>query len=99
LSTPRLELISLDGALQAISLTGAAPGLPSYTVTDQGDLVAGAYLKAPGLGAQIATMASAQIGNAQYLWVSETGRSGIDCYRVTGASSLRAEPAHSAAGA
>ena len=87
-----MELIEMDGALRAISMTGAAAGLPSYSVDSSGNIAASTkYLEAPGLGRQINAMTSIEMGGEHYVFAAEAGQPGMRSFRVTGATSLEAE--------
>jgi Ca2+-binding RTX toxin-like protein len=93
-----LEVLTLDGTPRAISLTGAAPGLPSYAIGGDGTLTpAPTYLSAEGLGRQVSAMATSQIDGQTHLWVAQAGQAGISSYRISDGTTLAAPATGSAA--
>lgn len=95
----QLELIDMNGTVQAVSLTGATAGLPSYEIGAQGTLNGGTeYLSANGLSQSVTAMTSARIDGQQYLWVVAEDQAGMSCFKITENDRLQRHPDGAAGG-
>ena len=90
----QLEVIELEGSLQAVSLSGTGAGLPSYQLDSAGGLAAGTdYLGAANLGSQLSALSAVNIGGQDYLYVAEVGSvpgaGALQYYRLDNDGALR----------
>lgn len=87
-----LEVIELEGTMQAVSLSGNGAGLPSYELDSNGALATATdYLSATGLGTQVAALSAVTIGGEDYLYVAESGDTAgaLQYYRMDSTGVLR----------
>jgi len=90
----QLEVIELDGTMQAVSLSGAGAGLPSYQLDSAGALASGTdYLSATNLGNQLNALSAVNIDGQDYLYVAGSGTApgagAVQMYRLDSDGALR----------